>query len=369
MNSPNSSAARRLASLRAGLAELDLHGLLVSHNANVRYLTGFTGSNGWLLLDHGQAIFVTDGRYEEQAEGELAADGDFELVVLRDEFITQLAERAGREFAGRKVGFEGPHLSYGNWARFEENGGDVAWTAVSGVVEDLRIAKDEVELAAIRKAGAIAADALHDTVALVEPGMREVDIASELDYRMRRLGAEGPAFETIVASGERTALPHAATSERSVGEGDFLLCDFGARWDGYCSDVSRTFVVGQPRARQSEIYDVVLEAQAAARAALREGVTGADVDAAARDVFAARDLEERFLHSTGHGLGLEVHEDPRLAKRSERPLEANMVVTVEPGLYFPGWGGVRIEDDLVVTREGAEALVELESDRLLSLPL
>lgn len=368
MRSPDSAAARRLARVRAGLAERELDGLLVSHIANLRYLTGFSGSSGWLLLDVDRAIFVTDGRYETQARQELPDDAGFELLVLRDRLIDGLAERTAREFAGRRLGFEGNHMTVGDLERLRDPEGAVDWRPLLGFVEEARAQKDDGEIDLIGKAAVIAATALADTLPLVRPGIREVDIAAELEYRMRRHGAEGAAFETIVASGERSALPHAATSEREIAEGDLLLIDFGARWRGYCSDLTRTFVIGQASARQRETYDLVLAAHEAACSALQDGALGSEVDAAARRVFDAEGLEERFPHSSGHGLGLEVHEAPRLGRRSEEPLHPGMVVTVEPGLYFPEWGGIRIEDDLVVTEEGAAALVSLEKGRLRSLP-
>jgi Xaa-Pro aminopeptidase len=363
-----SAAAQRLDRVRADLAEQGLHGLLVSHLPNVRYLTGFTGSNGWLALGASQVFFVTDGRYEQQAEEELAGDAGIDLVVLRERFQECLAERIARDFRAATLGFEGPHLSYANWKRLVDKCDGVTWKAKTGLVERLRAVKDDQEIAAIRKAAEIAAEALQGALAHVEPGVSEVDIASELDYRMVRLGASGPAFETIVASGPRTALPHAATGRRSLGEGDLLLCDFGARWSGYCSDLSRTFVIGQATQRQTEVYGAVLEAQRAAIGELRAGATGAEVDAATRRAFESRGMEDHFSHSTGHGLGLEVHEGPRLSRRADGVLQSGMVVTVEPGLYFPGWGGVRIEDDVVVMGESSHPLVELERDVVRALP-
>ncbi len=367
MRSPDSPAARRLAGVRAGLAERQLDGLLVSHIPNLRYLTRFSGSSGWLLIDQERAIFFTDGRYETQAQQELPDDAGFELVVLRDQLLAGLAEKTAQEFAGRRLGLEVNHVAVEQWERLR-NETSVDWRSVLGLVEELRVQKDAGEIALIRKAAEIAAAALTDTLPLVQPGSREVDIAAELDYRMRRHGAEGSAFETIVASGERSALPHASTSERQIGEGDLLLVDFGARWCGYCSDLTRTFVVGQADTRQREIYDLVLAAHEAACSALRDGAPGSEVDGAARRCFAAAGLDERFPHSTGHGLGLEVHEGPRLGRDSEEPLRLGTVVTVEPGLYFPEWGGIRIEDDLVVTAEGATPLIPLEKGRLRALP-
>ncbi len=363
-----SAAVERLVRVRARLAEHHLSGLLVTYLPNLRYLTGFSGSSGWLLLGSSRAVFVTDGRYERQAEEELADDAGLELVVLRDGVLGGVAERAAELFAGSRVGFEAPRLSYSDWERLSREGSSLRWVAVSGLVEDLRAVKDPEEIAAIERAAQIAARALAETQWKVKPGVRESEVAGELDYRMRRLGADGPAFETIVASGERTAQPHARTGEREIEEGDLLLCDLGARWRGYCSDLTRSFVVGEPDGRQSETYAAVLAAQRAARGALRAGVEGAAADAAAREALREQGLEEGFTHSTGHGLGLEVHEAPRLRRGSEESLRANMVVTVEPGVYFSGWGGIRLEDDLAVTDSGARSLVEPPADQLPALP-
>ncbi len=360
--------AGRLERARARLGELDLQALLVTHTPNLRYLTGFTGSSGWLLLGSSRAIFATDGRYQRQAEEELAPDLGFELVVLSDGILAELAKLAAQQFEGPRVGFEAQHLSYADWQRLVEAGRGAEWVAVHGVVEDLRAVKDEAEIDAVASAGRIAVQALQETLPLITPGVREAEIAAELDYRMSRLGAEGPAFATIVASGPRTALPHASTGQRRIRAGDLLLCDFGARWRGYCSDLTRTFVVGAPTARQAEVYRLVLAAQRAACQRLRAGASGAEVDAAAREEFAAGGLEDHFPHSTGHGLGLEVHEAPRLYRRSEEPLRSNMVVTVEPGLYFPGWGGIRIEDDFVVTEGAPRVLADLDKVELRALP-
>ncbi len=360
--------ARRVAAVRARAAHLGLDGLLITHLANIRYLSGFSGSNAGLLLDGDRAIFATDARYEERATRELTA-GECELIIVRNGLLGELAKRAADAHAGGKVGFEGSHLSYSDWKELSERAGSVEWESASDVVEELRAVKDEDEQAAIEEAAAIAGRALEETLEMARPGVSERDIAAELDYRMARAGAEGPAFETIVAAGSRSALPHAQASENKLSEGDLLLVDFGARWNGYCSDITRTFVLGSPSQRQVEVYEAVLEAQEAAAAALGEGIPASRVDAAAREALARRELGGQFPHSTGHGLGLEVHEGPRLHTRSEERLRRNMVVTVEPGLYFQGWGGVRIEDDLVIGSGGPRSLVKLPKAQLPSLPL
>lgn len=366
-----SAVAGRIGRLRTDIAGLALDGLLVTGLANVRYLTGFSGSNGVLLVSYERAVFLTDGRYEQQAADELAADVGFDLAVSRDGVgaLTAMAEHATRDFAGATIGFESSNLTHSRWQQLEKAASSVSWKPVVGVVESLRAVKDEAEIAAVERAAEIAAQALRHTLPLVKPGVTEVEIAAELEYRMLGLGAERPAFETIVASGARTALPHATTGRHRLEEGDLLLCDFGARWRGYHSDLTRTFVIGAPTGLQAERYDLVLAAQQAAIDGMKPGVSGSEVDAAARRVFAREGAESHFLHSSGHGLGLEVHEGPRLGSKSEERLSANMVVTVEPGLYFPGWGGIRIEDDLVIGTDGPRPLVELEKQRLLALPV
>ncbi len=362
-----SSYAHRVAGVRARLAELDLQLLLVTHLPNLRYLTGFSGSAGWLLLALDRAIFVTDGRYQRMAEEQLAGDGSVELLILREDILSEISRRASEIWPSERAGFEARHLSYADWRRLVEAADGREWEPVDGVVEDLRSIKTEEEIATIADAGRIAALALEETLPLIKPGVREAEIAAELDYRMSRLGAEGPAFETIVASGPRTALPHAGTSARQIVAGDLLLCDLGARLSGYCSDLTRTFVIGAPTRRQLQTYACVLSAQGAACEALRSGVPGAEVDAAARRVFEGAGWEAQFTHSTGHGLGLEVHEVPRLHRLAREALRPNMVVTVEPGVYFPDWGGIRIEDDFVVTVGEPRALVGLEKGFLRSL--
>lgn len=363
----SSIEARRVARLRAVLADRQLDGLLITDLANVRYLTGFSGSSGWLVLTSGHGLFGTDGRYEEQAAEQLVDDIGLVQAVFRDGIVAGMAERLGREFKAGRFGFEAERLSFSVWRKLAEET-SVDWQPTSGLVEELRQVKGEAEIEALQKAAEIAAQALRETLPMVSRGVRELEVAAELDYRMRRLGSEGSAFETTVASGPRTALPHAGTSRRPIEDGDLLLIDFGARWQGYCSDLTRTFVMGAATPRQLEVYALVLAAQEAACRVLAEGAAASDVDGAARSTFEAAGVGDRYIHSTGHGLGLEVHERPRLSSRSEDVLSASAVVTVEPGLYFPGWGGIRIEDDVVVTDGQPRILVNLEKEHLTALP-
>lgn len=357
---------RRLERVQGRVAELELGGLLVCHLPNIRYLTGFSGSNGWLLIAEDRCLFATDRRYEMQAGEELTSDADIELVVSQDGTLTALLDAAG--FSRGRLGFEPEHLTYAEWERLGRIGSDVEWLPTVGLIEGLRAVKDDAEIHSLREAAEIAIAAFEQVVGLVEPGVCELELAAELDFRLRRNGADGPAFETIVASGPRSAFPHARSGTRALEEGDLLLCDFGAHWHGYCSDLTRTLVVGEPTARQEEVLQAVLAAGEAACAALRTGARAAEVDAAARAAFAARGLAERFAHSTGHGIGLEVHEAPRLRRRSDERLARNMVVTVEPGLYFSGWGGIRIEDDYIVTDGRPEPLVRPSGGGVASSP-
>lgn len=356
MNTPTPSASRRVDAVRARVAELDLDGLLVRHLPNIRYLTGFTGSNAWLYVGARVALFATDGRYEIQADEEVAAGSGFRRLIARDDLLGTLLERLVADLAPGRVGFESARVSYSEWERLSEKASSVRWVGVADAVEQLRVVKDAAEIEAIREAGQIAAAAWEETLALARPGVREAELAAELDHRMRNLGAEGPAFETIVASGPRSALPHARSGDRRIGVGDLILFDFGARWRGYCSDLTRTVVLGRADPRQRDTYGRVWAAQREACEILRERRPGSEVDAAARDMFEAEGIGSAFPHSTGHGLGLEVHEAPSLRKGVQAELSADMVVTVEPGLYFAGWGGIRIEDDFRITAGEPERL-------------
>ncbi len=348
----------RLARLRESLARDELDGLVVSALPNIRYLTGFAGSSALVLVTQQSVVFLSDSRYDVQAREEI---GDFARIVIEggglwDKLRKLLPEQVGVA----RVGFEAQHLTA---REGEKLGSDAMFRGTVNLVEALREVKAPEEVAAIREAGRCATRALAVTAALVRPGQTELEVAATLEGALRRGGSEWYAFPTIIASGPRSALPHAHTSGRVIQAGDLLLLDFGAIIDGYCSDVTRTFVVGtSPTPEQSGIHRLVCDAQAAAIQGLRAGLTGRAGDALARDVITAGGHGEHFGHSLGHGLGLEVHEGPRLAKTVEQALPAGAVVTVEPGVYLEGWGGVRIEDDVVLTDAGAELLTEFERE-------
>jgi Xaa-Pro aminopeptidase len=313
--------------------------------SNLRWLTGFTGTSGACVIGPERPIFVTDFRYIERARRDLA--GEYELVRAKSQLLPPLAER----LSGR-VGFDDANVSVRVFNRLEQElGDDVELVASAGLVERLRRHKDAAELEAIAEAAR-----LNDSVFewLEGQGLRgrsERDVARAAEARMRELGAE-PAFPPIVAAAEHGALPHSEPSEREIGDGELVVVDMGAELDGYCSDCTRTYATGQVDGEAAEVYALVLEAQMAALAAVGPGVSGKDADAAARDLIAAAGRGEEFGHGTGHGVGIEVHEAPRVSFSSEDTLEVGDVVTVEPGIYVPGRFGVRIEDLVAITEAG-----------------
>ena len=330
-----------------------LDGLLVTHLPNIRYLTGFTGSAGLLVIWPDRTTLIVDFRYAAQAPAEVGGSATTEVDP------SSLWDRLARVLSGHPVELLGiePHaLTVRDAERVSAaTRGRVVPTA--GLVEALRVSKDPGEVAAIRAAAELAQQALAETLPAVKLGQSERDVAAMLESALRRRGSEWHPFPTIVASGPRSALPHAGTGDRRLARGDWLLLDFGAQVDGYCADLTRTVVVGAPPdERQEAIYRLVEAAQRRAIEHLRSGLTGREADALARDVIAARGFADAFGHSLGHGLGLEVHEAPRLSATADTPIPAGAVVTVEPGVYFPGWGGVRLEDDVYLGPAGPELL-------------
>jgi Xaa-Pro aminopeptidase len=343
----------RQAALRAAVAAESLDGLLVTHLPNIRYLTGFTGSAALLLVHAEVTVLVTDFRYEVQAPAEA---GDSARVEVDQ---TSVWNRLSRVLAGLPQGSIGIEAQSVTVKDAERIAGLTRSRVVStsDLVERLRAVKSPEEVAAIRAAAELTQDALAEVLPTVRVGQTEQEIGAALEAALRRRGSEWHPFPTIVASGPRSALPHARTSPRAVQRGEWLLIDFGAQVAGYCADLTRTVVVGaRADERQRTMYDLVRCAQGRALAHLRPGMTGREGDALAREIIAGRGFGEAFGHSLGHGLGLEVHEAPRLAATSETVVPPHTVVTVEPGVYFPGWGGVRLEDDLYLGDEGPELL-------------
>lgn len=352
-------SAGRAERLESALAGAGLDQLLVGDLANIRYLSGFTGTNGACLLDpeRGARLFFTDFRYAERAAREVR---DWERVQAGQELLETVAER----MRGR-VGFDDAHTSVRTLRRLEELAGEgIELAASGGMVERLRRVKERRELETISEAAGLVDEVYRWTIEQGLAGRSERDVALAAEQRMRELGAAGPSFPAIVATAENGALPHAEPGEREIAVGDLVVIDMGARLDGYCSDCTRTVAVGEPQVEAREVYELVGRAQAAALDRVRAGASGREVDAAARELIAAAGHGEEFGHGTGHGVGLEVHEAPRLARTSEDELEAGEVVTVEPGVYLAGRFGVRIEDLVVVTEEGHRNLSGFTKDLL-----
>ncbi len=351
---PPMDVAGRLSRTRTAIGAAGVESLFVTKPVNVRWLTGFTGSNGSVLVkEHGLTLF-TDGRYEEQASLEISAvGGAAEIVITR----TTEAE-AGPRIGTALTGVESHHLTLDGFETLASVAPEAQFENVGPLIDQLRQQKDPSELARLRRAAKIADDALaeHERE-LLNGGISEQALARSLEGAMYGLGADGLSFETIVASGPNSSRPHARPSGRVIEPGDLVVIDFGAAVDGYGSDMTRTFVCGgQPTPDQEELYGAVASAQAAGVAAVRAGADQASVDRACRYVLAANDLEDAFIHGTGHGIGLEIHEQPILSARSVGILAADLVVTVEPGAYVPGRGGVRIEDSVVVTADGCDPI-------------
>lgn len=353
---------RRLAEALTG-ARLDA--LAVAHLPNVRYLTGFTGSNAVLLLAGRKATLYTDPRYTLQARQEC----DLPVRIVAQGPLWSGVASEVRRRGWRSVGLEASHVSHQQWQNIASSlGRAVRLKDASGLVEKLRMVKDAGEIAAIRASVHLAAKAFGKAIRKARVGMTELALAAEIDHQMRLLGAEGPAFETIIASGERSALPHARPTARPIAPNQILLVDMGASLHGYMSDMTRVVHLGTPSAEARRLYDAVLEAQLAAIAAVVPGASAGDVDAAARGALRDRGLDRLFTHSTGHGLGFEIHEGPRLGKLAQERLEPGMVITIEPGAYQEGFGGVRIEDTVLVTPSGVEVLTPT-SKEFLEIPL
>lgn len=343
---------------RAGHEEIDA--VLICSPQNRRYLSGFTGSSAYLLLSAQTCWLITDFRYTEQAARE--TDG-YTIVRQQRHPFAHVAELARSAGLGR-VGFEVDKVTVREHERLMEHGPEIAWRGISGWVEELRRKKSPDELEVMAKAARIADDAISEVLADLHPGKREIEVALELEFAMRRLGAEALAFDTIVASGPNGSLPHARPGDRPLAWGDLVTIDFGARYQGYHSDETITVALGKEGPNRDllrTIYDIVLAAQKAGIAKVGPGVAASDIDATSRTIIEEAGFGPQFGHSTGHGVGLEVHEAPWASRRPvvDYILEPGMVVTVEPGIYLPGIGGVRLEDSLVVTASGSERLTAM----------
>lgn len=339
--------SKRLVALRQSMTMAGIDGLLVTKRENRVYLSGFLGSSAYLIISPNDAVLLTDFRYVQQATAQAPDFTIKQHAAVWMDSLSELLTAAGIE----RLGFEQDDLSYAQYSGLQQRL-QAELVPTDGLVGRLRQVKDEQELCQMQQATEIAEAAFAETLPLIAAGRTEAEVAFELEFAMRRLGAEEVAFPIIAASGPRSALPHGAPTERQLAVGDFLTLDFGATLHGYRSDMTRTVVIGRPNERQMEIYRIVLAAQLAAQQAVRPGVRGKDVDRVARDLITEAGFGQYFGHGLGHGVGLEIHEGPSAGTRGETVLQPGMIVTVEPGIYIPGFGGVRIEDMVVVTEAG-----------------
>ncbi len=343
----------RLAQLRAAMKEKELDGLLVTHIPHVRYLSGFSGSAGQLLVTRRAAWFITDFRYQEQAAAELR--NGFKAIITKTPYETIVEKKLIQE--GMKVGFQDGYMTVAALGALRKKFRKAKFAATGGMVTQTTIVKTPEEVSAIRKAADIAARVYQEILGIVKPGMRENEVAMEISYLGKKFGSEGDAFDIIVASGPRGALPHGRASTKKIKSGELVTLDFGCIHQGFNSDMTRTFAVGKPTPLARKIYDIVLNAEQAGVKAARAGMTGKELDDVCRNIITDAGYGEQFGHSTGHGLGIEVHEQPSVSFRAEKQrMPEGAVVTIEPGIYLPDQLGVRIEDDVLLTATGCTVL-------------
>ncbi|GMQ57765.1 Xaa-Pro dipeptidase [Vallitalea sediminicola] len=339
----------RLQKLENSLDELKIDAVLIRDSYNRRYLSGFTGSNAYLYISRNVKKLLTDFRYTEQANKQCP---DFEVIDYTKNGLLEILNDIIIKDNAKIIGFEDETISYKEFSTYEKGLDDVELLPIGDTVEKIRMIKDEEELKCIQKAASIGDLAYEHILKFVKPGVTEKEVALEIETCMKKNGAENLSFDTIVASGLNSSKPHAEPSDKKIEEGDFVTLDFGCVYKGYCSDMTRTFVVGKASEKQKEIYNIVLDAQLKALEAVKAGCIGKDIDKIARDIITDKGYGDNFGHGLGHSVGLFIHEEPRFSYSDENVFTENMVVTVEPGIYVPGFGGVRIEDLVSVTKDG-----------------
>lgn len=344
---------RRITKLRELMNKRAIDGVLLVGDANRNYLSGFTGDESFSVITSDKAFFITDSRFTEQAKQQVK---DYEVVEYSKNgtFVDFLSDLVDKN-AIKKLGFEEDILSFRNYSLYK-NKISCELVPMEGMVEEIRIMKDESELVVLRKAAEIADKAFDHIIKFIKPGMTEREIGLELEFFMKKLGATALSFPSIVASGVRSSLPHGIATDKVVNRGEFLTLDYGCVYEGYCSDMTRTLVIGEPTGKMSEIYNVVLEAQERALKAFKPGIPASEVDKVARDFITEKGYGSYFGHSLGHGVGRQIHEAPVVGYRNTKELQAGMLVTDEPGIYIPDFGGVRIEDLLLIKEDGIEIL-------------
>lgn len=353
--------AFRLKRVREQLDVLGLDAVFVTNSFNRKYLTGFTGSAGYVLITRDKAILFTDFRYIQQAPEQTK---EYQVIQHAMKAIETIYETLVSLHV-KKLGFEQNDVSYGAYASYQEQFAGITMVPTKDIVESIRGFKDQTELSMIRRAVEITEQAFDHILKIMKPGMTEREVSAELEYFIRMNGAPSSAYTTIVASGERSALPHGLASDKKLGMNEFITLDFGANYEGYCSDLTRTVFIGTPTEKQKKIYEIVLEANRTTLAGIKPGMSAKEADSLGRDVITKYGYGEYFGHGLGHAFGLEIHEPLRLSQTSKDILEPGMVLTVEPGIYIPGFGGVRIEDDIVITETGIEVLTSSNKELIL----
>ncbi|KJS22443.1 MAG: hypothetical protein VR72_05145 [Clostridiaceae bacterium BRH_c20a] len=352
---------KRIDKLKEKLILLGLDSFLVMSPLNRRYLSGFTGTSGILLITLKQSFLFTDFRYIEQATSQA-----LKYQILKHDFpFTKTLLEVLKRMPIETMGIESDFVTCKQFNELEEQLNSIKILPQEGIIEGLRLLKDEDEINCIKKAAQIADDAFDYILGVIKPGMKEIDVALKLEFFMRSQGAAAPSFETIVASGSRSALPHGVASEKNIEKGDLVTMDFGCIYNGYCSDMTRTVVIGQPTPKQREVYQIVRDAQLKGLDAIRAGLGANEVDLKSRSYITSKGYGEYFGHGLGHGLGLNVHENPSLSPRDNTELLTNMVVTIEPGIYLPQWGGIRIEDLVVINDTGCNNLTRANKELII----
>ncbi len=336
------------------MSKLHLDAVIIRDVTTIRYLTGFTGDSSLFYLDNRKGVLITDGRYTQQAQNEMKLFKVLEYNPVNEASIWAAAARLAVEAQVNALGFDGAYYSYNDYVTLSGLLGEIHMESID--LSSIRMIKDKKELDCLLKAAGIADEAFIKLLAEIKPGCTEIDLAARLEYYMRALGSEKTSFDTIVASGARSALPHGRASDKTVEVGDFITFDFGAVYKGYHSDMTRTVLLGMANSWHKEIYTIVEEAQLKGMKAAQAGMTGRELDDIVRRVIQDCGYGDYYVHGTGHGVGLEIHELPNINKRGSIVLETGMIFTIEPGIYIPGKGGVRIEDTVVLTEEGARAL-------------
>lgn len=348
----------RLTQLRGRFAALKVDAFLITFEPHLRYMSGFSGSSGIGLVTRSTSYLLTDGRYASQVKNEVKG---WKIIIVRESYFEAIRQKRLLP-SGARVGFDGNTLVYSQFTHIKKTFPQVKFLPKVDCIETIAVVKDAQEIAKIKKAVAITDAVFREILPLIKPGVRELDIAAEISFRQRKHGAEADAFETIVASGVRSALPHGRASSKKIAHGELVTLDFGAVYDGYHSDMTRTLIVGKASVEAKKIYAVVLNAQLKAIEAARSGIRTKDLDAVARGYIRKRGYDKYYRHSLGHGIGLQIHEPPRISVLSNSTLAPGNVVTIEPGIYIPNFGGVRIEDDIVVRNGSCEVLTRSPKD-------